>query len=88
MYATIDLTDFNYRFTMKEDDSGFDVEEADDFEMIINGFVPYPELLDKECIDYAINIVDHAAEPMAGTIVTVRQLIQFVRTFIMQFDAN
>lgn len=53
-----------------------------------DGFVPYPELLDKECIDYAINIVDHAAEPMAGTIVTVRQLIQFVRTFIMQFDAN
>lgn len=40
MYATIDLTDFNYRFTMKEDDSGFDVEEADDFEMIINGFNP------------------------------------------------
>ena len=35
-YATIDLTDFNYRFTMKEDGSGFDVEEADDFEMIIN----------------------------------------------------
>ena len=36
-YATIDLTKFNYRFTMKEDGSGFDVEEADDFEMIING---------------------------------------------------
>ena len=35
-YATIDLTDFKYRFTMKEDGSGFDVEEADDFEMIIN----------------------------------------------------
>ena len=39
-YATIDLTKFNYRFTMKEDGSGFDVEEADDFEMIINGFDP------------------------------------------------
>ncbi len=39
-YATIDLTKFNYRFTMKEDGSGFDVEEADDFEMIINGFNP------------------------------------------------
>ena len=35
-YATVDLTEFNYRFTMKEDGSGFDVEEADDFEMIIN----------------------------------------------------
>jgi hypothetical protein len=39
-YATIDLTEFNYRFTMKEDGSGFDVEEADDFEMIINGINP------------------------------------------------
>ena len=28
-YATIDLTEFNYRFTMKEDGSGFDVEPAD-----------------------------------------------------------
>ena len=39
-YATIDLTKFNYRFTMKDDNSGFDVEEADDFEMIINGVHP------------------------------------------------
>ena len=34
LYATVDLTEFNYRFTMKENGSGFDVEEADDFEMI------------------------------------------------------
>ena len=39
-YATIDLTEFNYRFTMKEDGSGFDVEEADDFEMITNAKIP------------------------------------------------
>ena len=39
-YATVDLTEFNYRFTMKEDGSGFDVEPADDFEMIINGYNP------------------------------------------------
>ena len=39
-YATIDLTAFNYRFMMKEDGSGFDVEEAEDFEMIINGLNP------------------------------------------------
>ena len=38
-YATIDLTEFNYRFTMKEDGSGFDVEPAEDFEMIINGVI-------------------------------------------------
>jgi hypothetical protein len=45
-------------------------------------------LLDKESVEYAINIVDHAAEPMAGAIVTVRQLLQFVQTFIMQARVN
>ena len=48
-YATIDLTKFNYRFTMKEDGSGFDVEEADDFEMIINGFNPTTQQVEKVC---------------------------------------
>jgi hypothetical protein len=48
------------------------------------GYVPFTELLDKESVEYAINIVDHAAEPMAGAIITVRQLMQFVQTFIMQ----
>ena len=48
------------------------------------GFVPLTELLDAESIQYGINIIDHAAEPMAGAIVTVRQLLQFVQTFIMQ----
>ena len=46
-YATIDLTEFNYRFTMKDDNSGFDVEEADDFEMIINGFNPATQQVEK-----------------------------------------
>ena len=48
------------------------------------GYVPFTQLLDKESVEYAINIVDHAAEPMAGAIVTVRQLLQFVQTFFMQ----
>ncbi len=52
------------------------------------GYVPFPQLLDKESVEYAINIVDHAAEPMAGAIVTVRQLLQFVQTFIMQARVN
>ncbi len=52
------------------------------------GYVPFPQLLDKESVEYAINIVDHAAEPMAGAIVTVRQLMQFVQTFIMQARVN
>ena len=52
------------------------------------GYVPFTELLDKESVEYAINIVDHAAEPMAGSIVTVRQLLQFVQTFLMQMRVN
>ncbi len=52
------------------------------------GYVPITELLDKESVEYAINIVDHAAEPMAGSIITVRQLLQFVQTFIMQMRVN
>ena len=52
------------------------------------GYVPFTQLLDKESVEYAINIVDHAAEPMAGAIVTVRQLLQFVQTFLMQARVN
>jgi len=53
-----------------------------------NGYVPFTQLLDKESVEYAINIVDHAAEPMAGAIVTVRQLMQFVQTFLMQIRVS
>ena len=52
------------------------------------GYVPITELLDKESVEYGINIIDHAAEPMAGAIVTVRQLMQFVQTFLMQMRVN
>ena len=52
------------------------------------GYVPITELLDKESVEYAINIIDHAAEPMAGSIITVRQLLQFVQNFIMQMRTN
>ena len=52
------------------------------------GYVPITELLDKESVEYGINIIDHAAEPMAGAIVTVRQLLQFVQNFIMQMRVN
>jgi hypothetical protein len=52
------------------------------------GYVPITELLDKESVEYGINIIDHAAEPMAGAIVTVRQLLQFVQTFMIQVRVN
>ena len=52
------------------------------------GYVPITELLDKESVEYGINIIDHAAEPMAGAIITVRQLLQFVQNFITQMRVN
>ena len=52
------------------------------------GYVPITELLDKESVEYGINIIDHAAEPMAGAIVTVRQLLQFVQNFLTQMRVN
>ena len=41
-----------------------------------NGYVPLTEMLDKESLEYGINIIDHAAAPMQQSIVTVRQLMQ------------
>ena len=52
------------------------------------GYVSIIDLLDKESVEYGINIIDHAAEPMAGAIITVRQLLQFVQTFIMQMRVS
>lgn len=52
------------------------------------GYVPMTQLLDKESVEYAINIVDHAAEPMVGAIVIVRQLLQFGHTFLMQMRVD
>ncbi|MBQ5547748.1 MAG: hypothetical protein IIT33_02785, partial [Prevotella sp.] len=40
MYGTVDLTDFNYRFTMNAEGTGFNVEAADDFEVILNAWNP------------------------------------------------
>ncbi len=40
MYGTVDLTDFNYRFTEKSDITGFDIEQADDFEVVLCGWNP------------------------------------------------
>jgi hypothetical protein len=40
MYGTVDFTEFNYRFVMNDERTGFDVEPADDFELILNGWNP------------------------------------------------
>lgn len=43
------------------------------------GFVPLTEMLDKASMEYCINIVDHAVEPMQESMLIVRQLFQAVQ---------
>ena len=45
-----------------------------------NGYVSLVDLLDPESVQYGINIVDHAAEPMQQSIIVVRQLLEFVQS--------
>ena len=44
-----------------------------------NGYVTFVDMLDPESVQYGINIIDHAAEPMQQSIIVVRQLLEFVR---------
>lgn len=48
LYATADFTTFNYRFTMNEDFTGFDVEEAEDFEVVLSGWNTQTQQLEKD----------------------------------------
>jgi hypothetical protein len=43
------------------------------------GYVPMTELIDKESVEYALNIIDHASEPMQYSIIMARQLMQAIR---------
>jgi hypothetical protein len=40
------------------------------------GYVSITDMLDKESVEYGVNIIDHAAEPMQQSIIVVRQLVQ------------
>ena len=51
-----------------------------------NGYTPLTELLDKESLEYGINIIDHAAEPMQQSIIVVRQLLQYVQGLVNGFQ--
>ncbi len=41
-----------------------------------NGYVPMTQLLEAQTIEYAINIIDHGAQPMQQAMVVVRQLAE------------
>ena len=47
-----------------------------------NGYVPFTDMLDKESIEYMINIADHAIEPMQQSTIVMRQLLQYLRTIM------
>ena len=51
-----------------------------------NGYVAFTELLDPESVQYGINIIDHAAEPMQDAIVVVRQLMQYFQKLTGLYD--
>ena len=50
------------------------------------GYVPLVEVLDPKSIEYGINIIDHAAEPMQDAIVVVRQLMQYFQKLAGLYD--
>ena len=53
-----------------------------------NGYVPLTDMLDKESIEYALNIADHAAVPMYNSVIIVNQLIRYFRTLIGDIKAK
>ena len=53
-----------------------------------NGYVAFTELLDPESVEYGINIIDHAAEPMQQSAIVVRQLLQYVQGLVSGFQQS
>ena len=53
-----------------------------------NGYVSFVDMLDPESVQYGINIVDHAAEPMQQSIIVIRQLLQYVQGLVNGFQQS
>ncbi|MBQ7494484.1 MAG: hypothetical protein IJT75_01765 [Bacteroidaceae bacterium] len=51
-----------------------------------SGYVSIVDLLDAESIQYGINIIDHAAEPMQQSVIVVRQLVEFALSLFSFMD--
>ena len=47
-YGTLNLTEFNYRFRAKEDFTGFDIEPAEDFEILLTTRNPATQRVDPD----------------------------------------
>jgi len=49
------------------------------------GYVPLKQLVEPETMEYAINIVDHAADPTMQGMIVVRQLMQYMQTLFLAY---
>lgn len=81
--ASLTAKDLDAKIPMKFETVKFGVDYISMPALIFNkeeGYVPLTELLDQEFVIYGLNIVDHAVDPMAETIVVIRQLMQYFQT--------
>lgn len=58
---------------------GFKFEGSDEY-------VSLKDLLDQESLEYFINIVDHSTGPMEQGILVVRQLFQYIQSFVTGYQ--
>ena len=50
-----------------------------------NEYIPLFDMIDRETIEYAVNILDHSLSPMSDAIVVARQLVQYFNSIIGKF---
>lgn len=53
-----------------------------------NDYIPFKELVETETMEYAINIIDHAAEPMINAMIVVRQLTSYMQTLFAAYNKS
>jgi len=52
------------------------------------GYVPLKQLVEPETMEYTLNIVDHAAEPMMQAMIVVRQVTQYLQTLFLAYNKS
>ena len=53
-----------------------------------DSYVTLNDMLDRETVEYGLNIIDHAAEPMQQSVVVARQLMQALQNLQNAFHAS
>jgi len=52
------------------------------------GYVPLKQLLEAETMEYAFNIIDHAAEPASDAMIVVRQLVRYMQSLFLAYNTS